>query len=157
MRTMPIARKKLVGVVVLVCTVLFFTMAFKVTVVHGDSMLPTYTSGTVVLVSKIDAFNGSLHKGEVVLARLGSEVLIKRVTHLAGEVLSGSDAAAFQAARERFDRPGPPANPAFDLRVPANCVVVEGDNHKESEDSRKFGPVPVTDILGKVLNAPSAP
>jgi signal peptidase I len=157
MRKIPAPRKKLIGVSVFVLLVLFFTTAFRVAVVHGDSMLPTYSNGSVVLVSRVEALNGPLRRGDVVLARLGSEVLIKRVAYLAGEVLSGPEAAPFQGARERFDRPSPPADPMFDLKVPVGTVVVVGDNRRASEDSRRFGPVPIADILGKVLNAPSAP
>lgn len=82
--------------------------------IQGSSMLPTYRSGAVILVT-------SLKKpkvGSVVVAVLASQEVVKRVR-------SVTEAGKF---------------------------YLEGDNHAESVDSREYGPVSRSDILGVVLS-----
>ena len=37
------------------------------------------------------------------------------------------------------------------VRIPEGMVFVMGDNRSHSSDSRRFGPIPVSDILGKAV------
>jgi signal peptidase I len=155
------ARRQIIAVSVFLVVVLFFTTTFRLAVVKGDSMLPTFRDGQIVLVSRLLAFNGPLKKGDVVLVRRGREVLIKRVAFLSGEALSTRDSIRFMPIHEKFDRlPAPPDAGLYErqrIRVPKDDVVVLGDNPLVSDDSRQFGPVPLSDVEGRVLSAPPAP
>jgi signal peptidase I, bacterial type len=123
---------------------------FRVAVVHGSSMAPTFVDGQMVVVSRI-LWPRGLHRGDVVLIRRGNSVLIKRVFRLPGEVLDRRTAARFTAAMDYFE---PTGNHDAPLKVPKGQIVVLGDNLAVSDDSREFGPVPLRDVLGKVLGAP---
>lgn len=147
----------------LVIVVVFMTM-FRMGVVRGTSMEPTYYDGQVVLVHRMNWFSGPLHRGDVVLLRKDRDVIIKRIYRLPGEEV---DAAAPNVARSTF-RNGladyyeqkvteTPRGPQTQLFVPDGFVVVIGDNLKVSEDSRLFGPLPLRDVLGVVPGAPPAP
>ena len=51
----------------------------------------------------------------------------------------------------------PAGGPRPRLFVPKDYLVVLGDNIRNSEDSRVFGPVPIRDVLGVVVNSPRPP
>jgi signal peptidase I len=87
--------------------------------------------------------------------------LIKRVIGLPGErvVVKDGKVTVFNAAHP--DGFSPDATLPYgkvitttegnvDLTVPANEVFVSGDNRANSLDSRYFGPVPVSDVVGKL-------
>jgi signal peptidase I len=140
---------------------LALVLTFRVTVVSGDSMVPTFRDGQMVLANRLYALAGPLRTGDVVILRRGNDTLIKRVAYLPGQVVDAREAGRFAAVRDFFERPvggkTPPASQPDALQVPAGCVVVLGDNPTVSDDSRAFGPVPLTDIIARVMGAPPAP
>jgi signal peptidase I len=151
-------RRQIIAVAVFLLVAGYFGFTYRVAVVRGDSMIPTYSDGQYVLVNRLFQWTGGLHKGDVVLIRKGNEVLIKRVAYLPGEVLRGREARPFFRSVEFFDRPSPAeSEDRRSLKVPADSVVVLGDNRAVSEDSRLFGPIPLSDVLGRVVNAPPKP
>ena len=149
-------KRQIVAVTVFALVALFFGVSFQLAVVRGDSMLPTYRDGQMVLVSRLSALNGPLHRGDIVLVHTASDSLIKRVAYLPGDVIRTPDVFAFRRVWDYFEverRPGRPGFLPSGLKVPPGYVVVLGDNRAVSEDSRMFGPVAFGDILGRVLNA----
>jgi signal peptidase I len=80
--------------------------------------------------------------------------LIKRVIATEGQVIEISNNSVFidgvpidepyLQARVQMGDFGP-------LTVPDDHVFVMGDNRNQSEDSRRFGPVPVEDIIGRAF------
>lgn len=153
------ARRNLFAVAVFLVAVLLFTSAFRLAVVRGDSMLPTYQDGQMVLVNKIRAVNGPLHRGDVVLVEHGNDVLIKRVVFLPGDEVPPRDSWMFRRVMEFFDiaKPDMQGPPFPRLKVPSGFLVVLGDNRSVSEDSRAFGPVKENEVIGRVVNAPPKP
>lgn len=148
-------RRQAIAVGVFLIVVTFFFLTFRMAVVHGDSMLPTFRDGQIVLVSKL---NGSLSRGDVVLVDMGSEVLIKRIAYLPGEIIEEPESYAFEEVWFKFERPDSvPNDSRLRLKVPAGHYVILGDNAAVSDDSRKFGPIPARKVLGKVVNAPPPP
>ena len=140
---------------------------FKRVIVNGRSMEPTYHSGEAVVVWKL-APHDKLKPGDVIVFRQGSDELIKRIVYIADPKQAG-----------QFPPPGfPPilTNPEgwyvpasappwmtfrlYFVKVNAGIVptppldhtiYVAGDNFRNSDDSRDFGPIAPDQILGKVL------
>jgi signal peptidase I len=100
---------------------------FTLSVVRGKSMEPTFHDGQVILVGKGGLLFGPLKHGDVVVFTRNGQLLVKRVVALPYETAPDG------------------------TRVPANHIYVVGDNLEVSEDSRAFGPIPLSSVIGKVL------
>jgi signal peptidase I len=126
--------------VLALCVLLYFNV--RTVVVSGNSMMPTFEPGRRLLVSDAYWLIGPVRKNDiVVLSEFGGRkgFWIKRVYRTAGEPVE----------RVNFPRQVSMREPEY--RVPEGQVYLMGDNRSFSEDSRSFGPVPVSLIIGKVL------
>jgi len=151
---MAASRLRTAATLVLILLLLGAASLFRVAVVRGDSMLPSFQNGQFVLVSRLPGLGGPLKRGDVVLARSGGDVLIKRVHKLPGETLNAWEARHFSRVADYFELTGDRRQP---LRVPQGYLVLLGDNPEMSDDSRAFGPVRVSAIIGRVLGASAEP
>ena len=155
-------RRQTVFVGVFLVIVMLFVLTFRLGAVRGVSMLPTYQEGQPVLVLRRNWFSPALKQGDVILVQHGRDVLIKRIYRLPGEEIDPR-VSAYLRSSDTYDlsdyyEQSPQKNLTLPrLTVPQDYVVVLGDNAPQSEDSRQFGPVPIRDIIGKVVNAPPAP
>jgi signal peptidase I len=156
-------RRQTLFVLVFLIVVLGFVTTFRMGVVRGDSMYPTYLNGQVVLVRRRNWLSGPLHHNDVVLVRKDRDVLIKRVWRLPGEEVDdpGVRRPTFlnnlQDYYEQERVQTPDGTEETRLFVPQGFLVILGDNRRVSEDSRIFGPVPERDVLGVVVASPPPP
>uniref|UniRef100_A0A0A9XHJ4 Mitochondrial inner membrane protease subunit 1 n=1 Tax=Lygus hesperus TaxID=30085 RepID=A0A0A9XHJ4_LYGHE len=100
---------------------------------RGPSMEPTIWSDNVVLCDHITPRYRGIRAGDIVISRSVTKPdgnVCKRVKGLPGD---------FVVTDFSF------------VRVPTGHVWLEGDNHKNSTDSRTYGPVPMALIRGRVL------
>jgi signal peptidase I len=109
--------------------------------VSGDSMEPTLRAGDTVLVRRggIDR----IVRGQIVVARepmvsprspVPSGHIVKRVVAVAGETVPADMRAA-----------------VADHIVMTGRLLVIGDNHADSFDSRHFGYLPAEQVVGRVV------
>ena len=122
--------------------VLFFHFNFTTVIVSGPSMSPTLKNGKKVLVSKAYWLVGPIEDGDIVVIKQhdGPDgFIIKRVYKMAGETVDTLNAPV---SRKLTDGP---------YLVAEGDAYVLGDNRSVSEDSRKFGAVSISGILGKVV------
>lgn len=120
---------------------LFFYFSFNTVVVSGKSMLPTFKSGQRLLSSRAYWLVGTIQNKDIVVIKGEgpSEYFIKRVYKMAGEVVD------FANVPENWQITN------GEYIVPKGHVYVLGDNREYSEDSRKYGAVPLDRILGKIV------
>ncbi len=121
--------------------------------VSSDSMAPTVRNGDQLLVEHSPA---DLRRGDLVVIDDpdGSGLLVKRLIGLGGDrfaiedgvvVVNGAALVEPYTDRTRID--GVYVGP---LTVAPGQLYVLGDNRGESVDSRDFGPVPDTTVIGRV-------
>jgi len=127
-----------------------FIVVFEVVSVQGDSMMPSLRDGQLVLALR---YVGALKRGHVVLVRRGPEILVKRVCYLPGDHIARMDRPLFAGVRDFFEV----GAGADDLVVPAGRIVVMGDNRPRSDDSRRFGPISLRSVAGRVIATSSVP
>jgi len=166
---------ELVGVVVVAILVAVLLRTFVVATysIPSGSMEPTLQIGDRIVVNKLSYDLHGVDRGNIVVFTTppdedcaGPPVadLVKRVIGLPGEIISLQDGNVyidgrllpepFLPANLRSDTyPGPSGN-AYALhhayRIPAGDVYVMGDNRPESCDSRYWGPIRESTIVGKV-------
>ncbi len=157
---------------VLLCTVLLRTYVVQSFYIPSGSMLPTLQLGDRIIVNKLSYHIHDVHRGDIVVfARPPLEDqeyadLVKRVIGLPGETISSKAGSVYidgKKLAEPWLPPGPDSftgplaggdpHPQFNLpgpvKIPAGEYYVMGDNRTDSEDSRFFGPIPKSLIVGR--------
>ncbi len=116
-----------------------------------------------VLVAKLAYRLHPIHRGDVVVfsrppalaATDEDKYLIKRVIGLPGDVVSGHDGRVWignQALTESYVNPACAGTATFPAEtVPANMIFVMGDNRCGSLDSRSFGPISESSVVGRAF------
>ncbi len=122
-------------------------------IVHGLSMYPTLHDGDRVFVVPYRG-NTTPDRGDVVVLKdvAGTnEMLIKRVVALAGDKIAVKNGQLL--VNDKYSHKNTihnlPEN--FSTLVPDNTIFVMGDNEGHSYDSRSFGPVPASKVVGKAM------
>lgn len=140
-------------------TALHAASPLAVTVVRGHSMEPTLRPGALSLLDRSYYHFHALSRGDIVVLRLRGETLIKRVYALPGERLTllrydddtGNELVTPPEAAHlrRLQAAGfLPDGRVVSLTIPPGHCFVLGDNGPVSIDSRVWGPVPISAILG---------
>ncbi|XP_059289248.1 mitochondrial ATP-independent inner membrane protease subunit 1a-like [Lycium ferocissimum] len=109
---------------------------------QGPSMLPTFNlTGDLVLAERISTRFEKMKRGDVVLVRSPEnprKIVIKRLIGM------GGDTVRYVVDHGSNDK-------EHTVVVPDGHVWIEGDNKFNTNDSRKFGPVPYGLVQGRVF------
>lgn len=131
--------------------------------VKGASMEPTFHSGEYILTSKITYKFRPMERGDVIVFKSPKNPdieYIKRIIGLPGDkvlIKNGEvyvndrfiDERYISAKTNLWD--GGFAKEDVSIIVPSGEIFVMGDNRPRSSDSREFGPVPISSIIGQVF------
>ena len=132
----------------------------QVGIIWGHSMEPTLHHGQIYTLDRAYYRSHRVERGEVVVFRRGGRTFIKRVVAAPGDemyVIRSTGQVQdelvydFQMPYLRAVRYGAwrHRNKLCRLRVPAGFCYVVGDNLEDSEDSRCFGLIPISGIIGR--------
>ncbi|UCH35511.1 MAG: signal peptidase I [Armatimonadota bacterium] len=148
-------RLAIVVVLILATAVLLRLYVYESDIVEGSSMSPGLRSGDFVLICKLGCDRYRPERFDVITFRApdAKDVLIKRVIGLPGEwvwvwgdqvLVDGSRLVEPYRATSRgaYDAP---------VYVPEGSIYVLGDNRDSSEDSRTWGPIPVSSVRGSAV------
>jgi signal peptidase I len=131
--------------------------------VQGDSMLPNFKNGELILTDKISYRLRPPQRGEVIVFKAPydkSKDFIKRIIGLPGEKIKIEKGEVFindKKLTELYLKNAIKAQGGSYLKegeeyiVSQESYIVLGDNRTHSSDSREFGPVPKKDIIGKAF------
>ncbi len=155
-------------VVAVVVSLVMRTFVVQTFFIPSASMEPTLQIGDRIIVSKLSVTLGTIHRGDIIVFKAppaehcGDTVsdLVKRVIGVPGDTLysrgntiyySNSSTHGFVALRETWTHNEPLGEPVSRTTVGPNQYFVMGDNHPNSCDSRYWGTVPRSDVIGKVF------
>ncbi len=136
----------------------FLIQAFYI---PSESMVPTLHKDDRVLVNKLSYKLHDVHRGDIVVfkappgaATAQVKDLIKRVIGLPGDTVEAHDGRVFvngQALDEPYLGPGITTGPLEPQQIPADHYWVMGDNRGNSKDSRFFGAIDRSLIIGRAF------
>lgn len=139
--------------VVLVAASVVGLLPLQLMRVGSDSMAPTIENGQLVLVER---FDDPVRRMDVVAVRdpAGNGLLVKRAVALAGDSV-GIEDGVLVVNGARVCEPTIDATLIDGLyfgpvTVPEGELFVLGDHRRESVDSRHFGPLPASSVVGLV-------
>jgi len=152
------------GLLIVLIVRMFF---FSNYVVEGESMMPTFQHGNVLIVNKLSYQIGELNRFDVVVFQIGgSEHYIKRVIGLPGDIIEYKNDILYvnnKPVREPYLEAYKSKLIVGKLTgdftlvevtgsriVPKGYIFVLGDNRLSSWDSRHFGFVKISEVIGKV-------
>lgn len=123
--------------------------------VQMTSMVSTLEPNDLVLVEKITYRFSKPQRGDIVVfvpPNNPNDKYIKRVIGLPGETVSiKSDTVYIDGKPLKEPYLNSPMADMEPIKVPEDSVFVMGDNRSVSLDSRSFGPIKISSIIGKAV------
>jgi signal peptidase I len=135
---------------------------FQTFYIPSASMEPTLMIGDRIIVNKLSYDLHGVGRGDIVVfakppeevAPPGVKDLVKRVIGLPGETISSADGQVWingKPLKEPWLPRGTVTTGIRTQKIPPNEYFVMGDNRGDSQDSRFFGPISRSLIVGKVV------
>lgn len=126
------------------------------------SMQPTLLVGDRILVDKLSYRLHGVGRGDIVVFATPPKEqtdpaikdLVKRVIGLPGDVISSSGGRVYIDGKPLTEPWLPPGTVTTDIKtqkIAPRHYFVMGDNRADSQDSRFFGPIPRSLIVGRVV------
>jgi signal peptidase I len=123
-------------------------------------MVPTLQKDDRVLVNKLSYKLHDIHRGDIVVFEKPKEEasnikdLVKRVIGLPGETVEGRDGHVYindKLLKEPYLPEGTVTSNFSAITVEPNALWVMGDNRSQSRDSRFFGTIGQSTVVGRVF------
>lgn len=148
--------KVVVLALVIVIPIRYFI--FQPFLVKGQSMEPNFETGDYLIIDELSYRFRNPQRGEVIVFKYPqnpSQRYIKRIIGLPGETIEIKNNKVMINNKELDERNYLPIS----IQTPGNTLItlaeneyfVLGDNRLASYDSRRWGPLPKKDIIGRVL------
>ncbi|MGA7835733.1 MAG: signal peptidase I [Acidimicrobiales bacterium] len=152
-------------VVVASASLVIRTYVFQTYFIPSGSMNPTLWKGNHIIVNKLSVEFGTINIGDIVVFKAPPDVrtdcgdpvadLVKRVIGVPGDHLTSKGNTIYVNGKpldQNWSHYVPlGTTPIGNVTVPKNHYFMMGDNHAGSCDSRTWGTVPRSDIIGKVF------
>lgn len=132
--------------------------------IPSGSMEPTLQIGDRIIVSKLSLDIGSIHRGDILVFKSSPAIstacndsvqfLVKRVIGLPGDHLTSRGNTIYvngMSLDETWTHTEPLGSPIGNVTVPAGRYFMMGDNHSNSCDSRSWGTIPRSAIVGRAF------
>ena len=122
-----------------------FINFFQITIVSGYSMAPTLKNKQIILVDKKET---SYEKEDIITFRTEQYgVCVKRIVGTAGDTIKLENGKVYRNNIE-LSMYSCDATRNYEVLLEGNQFFVMGDNVNDSIDSRDYGPIDVSAIIG---------
>ncbi len=142
-------------IIAIVVILIFAIYVVSFQEVIGPSMNNTLKSGDITIVNKLVFRLRNIKRNEIVSLKKDDKIMVKRIIGLPGEHIEYKDNILYVDGKKISDSRSS-STKDFKLEsigydtIPKDMYLVLGDNRTNSSDSRTFGLVKKSDIIGKV-------
>ena len=142
-------------IIAIVVILIFAIYVVSFQEVIGPSMNNTLKSGDITVVNKLVFRLRNIKRNEIVSLKKDDKIMVKRIIGLPGEHIEYKDNILYVDGKKISDSRSS-LTKDFKLEsigydtIPKDMYLVLGDNRTNSSDSRTFGLVKKSDIIGKV-------
>lgn len=142
-------------IIAIVVILIFAIYVVSFQEVIGPSMNNTLKSGDITIVNKLVFRLRNIKRDEIVSLKKDDKIMVKRIIGLPGEHIEYKDNILYVDGKKISDSRSS-STKDFKLEsigydtIPKDMYLVLGDNRTNSSDSRTFGLVKKSDIIGKV-------
>lgn len=142
-------------IIAIVVILIFAIYVVSFQEVIGPSMNNTLKSGDITVVNKLVFRFRNIKRNEIVSLKKDDKIMVKRIIGLPGEHIEYKDNILYVDGKKISDSRSS-STKDFKLEsigydtIPKDMYLVLGDNRTNSSDSRTFGLVKKSDIIGKV-------
>lgn len=125
---------------------------FQVFIIPSDSMYPTLQRGDSLLVLKSPFNTKKINANDIVVFNIYGQSFVKRVVAVEDDTIAIKNGYLFVNGQKntnlayKFNR-----NEKYNIVVGKNNIYVLGDNNTDSVDSRQFGTIETSEVVGKVF------
>ncbi len=142
-------------IIAIVVILIFAIYVVSFQEVIGPSMNNTLKSGDITVVNKLVFRLRNIKRNEIVSLKKDDKIMVKRIIGLPGEHIEYKDNILYVDGKKISDSRSS-STKDFKLEsigydtIPKDMYLVLGDNRTNSSDSRTFGLVKKSNIIGKV-------
>lgn len=141
--------------------IVIYLFLFFPSAVHGASMEPTFHTGDRIIINRIEYKINDFKRGDIVVLQSPKNPdidYVKRAIGLSEEIILFKDGKVYingklldesyiHSETNLWDNGFVKNN--IPITIPKGYIFVMGDNRNRSSDSREFGPIPISSIVGK--------
>ena len=163
-RSRSLIEWSIVIIVAVLVSLLIRTYVFQTFYIPSGSMEPTLQIGDRIIVSKLSVELGTIHTGDILVFKAPKAVatvcgdnvadLVKRVIGLPGQHLTSKGNTIYvngKALKQPWTHNPVLGRAIGNVTVPKNHYFMMGDNESDSCDSRYWGTIPRSSIIGKAF------
>ena len=125
---------------------------FQMAYVPSDSMAPTLREGDRIIISKLAYRHDPPARGDIVAFVREDGLYVKRVIAVAGEAVAIAQRRVYvdgEPLGEDYTEGAAVMERPMGGVVPDEHLFLLGDNRDRSEDSRDWGPIPLSALIGR--------
>ncbi len=133
---------------------------FLLAQVHGQDMYPALKDGDLCVIFRrgtAQLLGERYQKDDIVSCRIDGKRVFLRIAAVAGDEVTihtsgGVTVNGVSQGGEIMFPTYPREGAEYPVTVPEGCLFVLGDRRTDTTDSRDYGPIPMTDVEGKVIS-----
>ena len=141
-------------------TIVYFTSPYRIIVVQGISMSPTFQNKQILVAKSINNYQ-DIKINDILVCELEDNTIVKRVKYLENQIIyyyidsNTSEIKLIDKNTYQYLSTHPIIRNKSLIQkiiVPKNSIYLLGDNLNNSDDSRRFGPISFNNIKYKIIH-----